>query len=185
VSENVALCVVEPAVAVIVTVEVPAGVPALPPGEELEPPPQPANPKTAIARTAAVPRRLDRVIRFDAYAAKIAASANRATSAESPSTDGPDFHRRSRIGAINAVPADVAIVSVVVTAAPLGVTVAGLNEHVASWGKPEHVKLVFAVKPPDGVSVIVDVAELPAATVALPALSVRLKSPVLALPTVT
>ena len=50
----------------------------------------------------------------------------------------------------------VAIVSVVVAVAlPLGVTVAGLKEQVASAGSPEHAKLMTDAKPKPGVAVMV------------------------------
>jgi len=48
------VCDVEPAVAVIVTVEVPEGVPVLPPLEEPELPPHPANPAIASDNPAAM-----------------------------------------------------------------------------------------------------------------------------------
>ena len=83
-----------------------------------------------------------------------------------------------------AVLAVVEIVSVVDAAEPVGVTVAGLNEQDADCGNPEHAKLVAAEKPPDGVTVIAVVAELPAATVALAGLEASVKSPEVP-PTVT
>jgi hypothetical protein len=79
----------------------------------------------------------------------------------------------------------VAIVRVVDAADPFGVTVAGLNEQDADCGNPEQAKLVTAENPPDGVTVIVVVAELPAATVALAGLAATVKSPETPAPTVT
>jgi hypothetical protein len=55
----------------------------------------------------------------------------------------------------------VAIVKVVVAAAVPGVTLAGLNEQLASEGSPEHVKEMAWLKPLElGVTVIVDAVEL-------------------------
>jgi hypothetical protein len=50
----------------------------------------------------------------------------------------------------------VAIVSIVVAVAlPPGVTVAGLNEQVASAGSPEQAKVMADAKPKAGVAVMV------------------------------
>ena len=179
-SVKVVVCDVEPAVAVIVTVEVPAGVPVLPPVlDEPELPPHPANPRTATARTQTEASTSKRNAGFHSVAAhqapSIASASNRTKTAAS--SKAGSVHRRSRIGENIALRAVVLIVSVVVAAAPLGVTVAGLNEHDADCGSPEHVKLVAAANPPDGVTVIVDVAELPAATVPLVGLDPNAKSP--------
>ena len=168
----------------MVTVEVPAGVPPLPLLELFEPPPQPANPKIAIAKRAAIASNLGRTADPAAQAANTTAS--KKTENNTPTTGvGLVRAQGSRAGVNIAVPAEVVIVTVVDTAAPLGVTVAGLNAHAAPCGSPEHTKLVVAVKPPDGVSMIVAFAELPAATVPLAGLTASVKSGVGAPPTVT
>jgi len=59
----------------------------------------------------------------------------------------------------------LAIVSCVVAADPEGVTVVGLNEHVASAGNPEQAKLTADLKPFCGVTVRVTIPRPPAGTV--------------------
>jgi hypothetical protein len=61
----------------------------------------------------------------------------------------------------------VEMVNVEVTAAPLGVTLAGLKTHVESAGSPLQERLVAALKPLIGVIVTVTVVELPFVTVPL------------------
>lgn len=61
----------------------------------------------------------------------------------------------------------VEMVNVEVTAAPLGVTLAGLKTHVESTGSPLQERLVAAAKPLSGVIVTVTVVELPFVTVPL------------------
>jgi hypothetical protein len=51
------------------------------------------------------------------------------------------------------------------TAAPAGVTVAGLNAQLAPLGNPEQAKLTGALNPLEGVTVKVTVPELPEFTV--------------------
>ena len=63
---------------------------------------------------------------------------------------------RERSGITSAC-ALTAIVSCVVAGAPEGDTVAGLKEHVAPVGSPEHAKLTVELKPFCGVTVIVAV----------------------------
>jgi hypothetical protein len=78
------------------------------------------------------------------------------------------------------------IVRVEVTAAvPLGVTVAGLKLHAASFGKPLQAKVTCWLKPPEGVIDTVVVAELPAVVVPLDELSCMVKLPVGAAATTT
>jgi hypothetical protein len=55
-------------------------------------------------------------------------------------------------------------VSFVVTAAPDGVTVAGLNEQLAPAGSPLHAKLTAELNPPCGVTVSVRFPALPELT---------------------
>ena len=187
-SVNVVVCEVEPVVAVIVTVEVPAGVPVLlPPLVELELPPHPADPRPAITTRLKQVRATHRSAGFVPLAANLNERSDRPHRIHRTATikKGIAGNRCSLIGENIAALATVVIVSVVDTAEPLGVTVAGLNEQDANCGNPEHVKLVAAANPPDGVTVIVDVAELPAATVALAGLAAMAKSPDDAPPTVT
>ena len=182
------VCDVEPAVAVIVTAEVPAGVPVLCPVlDEPELPPHPAKPTTARVSSTREASTRNRIAGFNSAAANFVAAENMATSRNTVTTisEGGFGHRSPLVGEMIAVPADVVIVSVVDAGAPLGVTVAGLNEQDASCGNPEHVKLVVAANPPDGVSVIVDVAELPWVTVAVAGLAASVKSPDDWCPTVT
>ncbi len=49
-----------------------------------------------------------------------------------------------------------------VTGAPLGVTLAGEKVQVTPWGNPEQPRLIGALKPPAGVSVTVRVDACPA-----------------------
>ena len=61
----------------------------------------------------------------------------------------------------------MAIVSVVVTAVPLGVTVAGLKLQVEFAGNPEQANVVAALKPLSGVTLTVVVVVAPLAMLAL------------------
>jgi hypothetical protein len=70
----------------------------------------------------------------------------------------------------------VSVRVVVAAALPFGVTVAGTNEQVLYDGKPEQAKLTAPLNPPDGVMLMVAVAELPWLTVPLAGLSEMLKS---------
>jgi hypothetical protein len=65
----------------------------------------------------------------------------------------------------------VEMVNVEVTAAPLGVTLAGLKTHVESAGSPLQERLVAALKLLIGVIVTVTAVELPFVTVALAGVS--------------
>jgi len=64
------------------------------------------------------------------------------------------------------------MVSWVVTAAPAGVTVVGLNEHVVPAGNPEQAKLTAELKPLVGVTVIVIAPEPPGFRLRTPGLAV-------------
>lgn len=90
-----------------------------------------------------------------------APAASTATVAALPDRD-PGPH-----GMVSAPAWVVPIVSVVVAAAPFGVTVVGLNVHDGPTGWELHAKLTAVLNPPAGVTVIVVVVELPAVTVAL------------------
>jgi len=70
-----------------------------------------------------------------------------------------------------------AIVTVVVAAAPLGVTVVGEKLQVASEGSPVQAKLTGWLKPLDGVTVSVVLPEAPAATDIEPGLELSVKLP--------
>jgi hypothetical protein len=59
---------------------------------------------------------------------------------------------------------------------PFGVTDAGLNVQLVFAGRPEHVKFTAWLNPPDGVTVRVDVTELPWLTEPLEGLRAMLKS---------
>lgn len=69
----------------------------------------------------------------------------------------------------------VVIVSVVVAALPLGVSVAGVNEQLARRGRPLHEKLTGVVKDPWGVTVRVKVAVWPSVMVWLAGLAAIVK----------
>ena len=58
-----------------------------------------------------------------------------------------------------------AIVSCVVAAEADGVTVLGLNEHVAFGGSPEHAKEIAEFMPPHGVTVRIEFPTPPGSTV--------------------
>jgi len=80
-----------------------------------------------------------------------------------PTTQNTDKNvNRDRF--IAALFAGAVIVNVLVTAPPAGVTVAGLNAHVAPTGNPEHAKLTAALNPFAGVTVSIVVAVPPALT---------------------
>jgi hypothetical protein len=191
VSVNVAVCDAEPAVAVTVTVEVPAGVPVLPPPPPLaepELPPHPANPRTVtvVTQTKASARIRNAGVHRSASNRTnnivIATNETRITAIG----QGAIGHLYSRAGKIVTLRAVVAIVIVVVAAAvPLGVTVAGLKLHEALVGRPEQVKLTCWLNPPLGVTLMLLVAEMPAATVALAGLAANAKLPDDPPPTVT
>jgi hypothetical protein len=54
------------------------------------------------------------------------------------------------------------MLTVLVTGAPLGVTLAGVKVQVTPWGNPEQPRLMGELKPPAGVSVIVRFDACPA-----------------------
>jgi hypothetical protein len=57
------------------------------------------------------------------------------------------------------------MLTVLVTGAPLGVTLAGEKVQVAPVGNPEHPRLMGELKPPAGVNVIVKFDACPAVRV--------------------
>ena len=60
---------------------------------------------------------------------------------------------------------------------PLGVTDVGLNVQVLFAGRPEQARLIAWLNPPDGVMMMVDVAEAPGLTEPMEGLKAILKSP--------
>lgn len=186
---NVVVCDVEPAVAVMVTVEVPDGVPVLPPAlEEPELPPHPANPRIVTVSTPTEASSPNRNPGFHPSASHRTNSIDRPTSESRTvaTSKGAIGQRCSRVGEIIPLRADVVIVIVVVEVpVPVGVTVAGLKLHEAPVGSPEQVKLTGWLNPPLGVTLTELVAELPAATVALVELAASVKLPDDPPPTVT
>ena len=70
-------------------------------------------------------------------------------------------------------------VSVLVTAAPLGVTEVGLKPHIASEGNPLHVKLTGELNPFSGVTVNVAIPLFPATMVRADGFTDSWKSPVM------
>ena len=71
--------------------------------------------------------------------------------------------------------AGVAIVSCVLTAAPEGVTVLGLNVQLAPLGSPVHAKLTAELNPFAGVTVMVAVPAPPESTVSATGLAAKPK----------
>lgn len=152
-------CVVAPDVALTVTLNVPGGVPVVVCGG-LEPPPQETMKRSASKPTAEAITRVTGFLRR----------------AEPPSRIIPT-NPKLLIAARVAPPsgceeaterAVVEIVSVVLVALPLGVSVGGLKVQLEAAGNPAQAKLTVPVKPPWGVMEMVKVAACPAATVALP-----------------
>jgi len=68
---------------------------------------------------------------------------------------------------------------------PLGVTDVGLNVQVLFAGRPEHVRVIAWLNPPDGVMVTVDLAEDPGLTEPAEGLKETVKSAAEAAATVT
>jgi hypothetical protein len=153
VTDSVVVCVWLPPVAVMVTVLVPAGV------EFDDPPPHPitaapAIPSSKSANTERLSKACD-LVKLRKYLR----------------TRSKPRHPKRKMHSIGLRPFDhgvgrsfrseadatlVAIVSFVVAVAlPPGVTVAGLNEQVASAGSPEQAKVMADAKPKAGVAVMV------------------------------
>ena len=163
----------------IVSVDVPAGVPELPAPllpPFLLPPPHPMNPKKSsrVSANAKRIRRL-RMVATNAALAKI-----------NPSSDHQLAQMRklpkgtTKIGPSTLARAAVVTETVAVTAAvPLGVTVAGFTVQLAAVGAPVHVRLTAELNPLLGVTVSVYVAGLPALTVAEFGFADSEKSPLL------
>jgi hypothetical protein len=85
-------------------------------------------------------------------------------STSSPGSISPKNRNRLRRDALTCDDTDGAVVprvSVLVTGAPLGVTLEGLNEQLAPVGRPLQLKLTESLNPPTGVTVMVEVPELP------------------------
>jgi hypothetical protein len=153
VTDSVVVCVWLPPVAVMVTVLVPAGV-------EFDDPPlhpitaAPASPSSKSANTERLSKACD-LVKLRKY--------RRARSKPKPPKRKmhsiglrPFDHGVGRSFRSEADATLVAIVSfVVATVLPLGVTVAGLKEQVASAGSPEQAKVMADAKPEAGVAVMV------------------------------
>lgn len=158
-----------PPVAVTVTVNVPVGV-----IDELpECPLHPAIPSTAPNKIT-IAGIASRSIRFRPII--IPSIPIRQTIPSIPASQLPGGILHATTGATPAIFTFVAIVSIVLAASPFGVTVAGLNVHVEKFGNPEQVKLVDALYPFFGVTVIVVIAVPPAFTVPLAGLNATVKS---------
>jgi hypothetical protein len=71
---------------------------------------------------------------------------------------------------------DVVKVTVLVSAAPAGVTLAGEKEHAAPTGSPVHAKTTDELNPLSGVTVMVAVPDSPFSTASDGTLRARLKS---------
>ena len=174
VMEYVAVCDSEPDVAVTVTVYVPAVV-------FFVFTPQPVMP--AVARAAANTTTLT-VSNFLSLRFFHPASGRRRSEATAPAiamgcgacVPESSVPFEARCMAAAAAFTSVAIVRVEVAAAPLGVTLAGLNEQVEKLGSPLHARFVAALKPFVGVTVTVNIAFVPLVTVPLVGVNEREKS---------
>lgn len=155
-----------PAVAVIVTVDVPAGVPGLCITVGLLPPQEtkaPHTTSTATRKNAASQRRA----RFRAVRPPNKTSPKKPAVVPKPAP--------SPVAGGAAVGAVVVMVSVV---GPLVVTVVGLNEQLVSEGRPEvQLKLTVPVKPLTAPTLMVYIADCPGLTEELTVGIVKLKSP--------
>jgi hypothetical protein len=146
----VVVCVSEPAVAVMVMVEV-CGCVFLP---ELPHPVATADAASRHRKTKSIPLREPRLRKR--RNPKMTAAGRTSAHVLPP----------NRKRGVNAEDwAAVAIVNVVLAALPLGVTVEGLKLQVAPVGSPEQAKLTCWLNPPAGVTVTVVVADWPAVTV--------------------
>jgi hypothetical protein len=147
-SVAVVVCEVEPEVPVMVIVELPAGVPVLPPPLEeplLPPQPQMKRKKRASELTAT------RGIRTRRFCVSVNRITDRMNATEKI---------RSLKGGIDGIRsptrmferAVVVTVTVAEAAAPFGVTLVGDTEQVAAMGAPLHARLTAELKPPLGVT---------------------------------
>ena len=168
---KLAVLLMEPEVAVIVTALVPDGVPGLEvvspllpllPLPLFPPPPQPMRTPPRVSARMSPNDRLQRTKR------RLPGITNRRTL---PSAKSPVIPERST----DACAAVVAMVKVVVTALAPGVTVAGANVQVASEGRPLQVKVTGCAKPPAGVTESVVVPLWPAVMERLAGLAPRVK----------
>lgn len=162
-----------PEVAVMVTVDDPAGVEVLGGVMDLLPPPHPENACMAPNVNRIMPNeRSHAALRFRLIKLGQKSSASRA-----PEPARPIFvilpeciNPRSaalRLSDATEEATPVAMVRVVVTAFPLGVILAGLKLQVEFAGNPEQVKVVAALKPLSGVTVTVVVVVAPLVMLAL------------------
>ncbi len=160
----VVVCVTLPLVATTPTVYVPAGVPGVPP-PDVPPPPQAAIVSTA-ASSSSIPifaRQLSWAFRIPGMTKAIPGNAS-----QNPNSTVP---RARPIRDCCTWKVDVGLrvvtASVVLVAALPGVSCAGLKMHDIVVWSPVQLNVIGLLKVPDaGVSVIVNVAEFPADTVA-------------------
>lgn len=147
----------DPELAVTTTGNVPAGDPPVSGGGAVPPSPPPQD---VITTSEAIPATTGRIHRVRARVASLVSmlpSSNPAIASASVAPQGDDISPAAR-GAV------VVMVNVVVMAAPLGVSDAGAKAQLDSAGRPEQEKVTAWLKPPDGVTVSVEVTELPATT---------------------
>ena len=153
-----------PEVAVTVTVLVPAGVPVAGGGATvppLSPPPQPAG-KPASSTKASTHNPVDSPARPPRRRRRTNTGST-GSAAANANANGGEY--------IETAPPSVPILSVVVTALPAGVTLAGVKVQLAFLGNPVQAKLTAALNPPEGVIVSVAFALWPAATLSEAALA--------------
>ncbi len=160
------VCVRLPAVAVMVTVEVPEGVTDPEPEPvDFEPPPQPVSVCRASNENITTPNIRSHVCRC--LRLHVLGQKSRAKIAPPEPAAAKRWRSRSVTPLSRAALAEVtfvAIVSVVGTALPFGVTLAGLNAQDEYAGSPEQLNVVAVANPFAGVTVIVVVVVLPAMT---------------------
>jgi hypothetical protein len=152
---RLAVWLVDPEVAVTVTVDVPEGVPGfeVPPPP---PPPLPPQPRKAPPRTRAQTSTNQRFQRATRLTPGIS------NSNKLPSAKSPVMPARWIPLCTDDCAAVVVMVKVVVTALAPGVTVAGAKVQVASEGRPLQAKVTGCAKPPAGVTETVVVPVAPA-----------------------
>jgi hypothetical protein len=148
---TVVVCEAEPEVPVTVIVELPAGVPVLPPPEELlPPPPQPHTKRNT--RTSELTARTGVRARRWGISVSINTDRMRAMQKRTSLDAGIDGKRLLVTMVERAV---VVTVRVAVAAAPFGVTLVGDSEQVTAVGAPLQARLTAELKPPLGVTEIV------------------------------
>lgn len=173
---SVAVGVIDPEVAVTVTVLVPAGVPGfgvVPPPPPSPPPPLPPLPPPHP--TSAPPRMKAKSSKNQPLQPATRLAPGITKRSKQPSAKSPVIPARRMPPRTEDCAAIVEIVRVVVTALPLGVTVAGAKVQVASDGRPLQAKVTGCAKPPAGVTEIVVVPVAPDVMERLVGLALRVK----------